>query len=539
MKKKGFLSALLIVSFFILIINACTVDDNGIDNGLIGSEKEDVGNITPVRGGTLYLQSYEPDTLNPLITNSSLNRDVLNLIYEGLVKLDENYKPQPCLAKGWEVSNGGTVWVFNLREGIKWHDNTDLTAEDVYHTFQIVLGNKNESIYRPCLEYISHFSVVDDLTFKVVLAEPFNNFSSLLDFPIISARQEDRIEDFKPIGTGPYIFAEYNPLKDIVLYANDNWWNPVPYIDNIIIKLMPDNDTSLYALEVGEVDYVPTNILNWGKYLGEAALDAQEYLTDNYEFIAFNFDNIVLKDISVRRAIAHAIDRKKIVNEVLLEQGAIVDVPIMPSSWLYDSSSKAIEYNKDTAKKILSEAGWIAGNENGLLEKDIDGQVFSLSFELLTNSDNELRNKTAEIIKDNLADIGIDINILAVSWEEVNQKIEKSDFQAVLTGLKLSQASDLSFAFHSGEIERRTNFINYKNPEIDDILYRTMSETDEKIRLEAFVDLQGLLQDELPYVGLCFRTSAVVYNNRIKGNIRPTATNIYNNIHEWYLLFED
>ena len=119
-----------------------------------------------MRGGTLNLQSYEPDTLNPLLTKSRLNSNTLNLIYEGLVKLDENLKPKPCLAESWEISDDGTVWTFYLKK-VKWHNGLNFTADDVYYTFQVISSGKNESVYRSNMEYVSHYSIIDEHTLRL------------------------------------------------------------------------------------------------------------------------------------------------------------------------------------------------------------------------------------------------------------------------------------------------------------------------------------------------------------------------------------
>ncbi|WHH59000.1 ABC transporter substrate-binding protein [Petroclostridium sp. X23] len=538
-----------IVSFILilLLLTACNTqkDTQDINDKEQPEKDKKVEDIGPVKGGTVTLQSVDPDTLNPILTKNKTNAEILGLVFESLIKYDDKMDVQPSLAERWEASPDGMTWTFFLRKDVKWHDNVQFTAKDVEYTFKTISSNTFDSVYKLNTQHISYFGMVDDYTFKVVLSQPYGGFISALNFPIIASHQFQGNEEvkndpnFKPMGTGPYKFIEYSPLKEIKLQSNTQWWGEAePYIDNVVVKIFADNDTALYALEAKEIDFVPTNVVDWEKYSGKDGIQIKEYTTNYYEFMGINFNNTLLQDKNVRKAMVYAIDRDKIIDEVLLGHGKKADVPISPEWWMYDPSSQIYNYNKDKAKQLLSEAGWTDSNNDGILDKVTDGVQVPLAFELLTNSDNIIRDKTANMIEQQLRDIGIRITQKKVSWEELNSLLNAKTFDIVLTGLNFSPIGDLTFAFHSLEIERGTNFISYNDPEMDQLLARAFAAVNQEERKQAYSALQKKAAEDLPFISLYFRTSAILYNERLRGEINPTATNIYNAIDKWYLLKE-
>lgn len=504
-----------------------------------------VENKEPAQGGTLFLQAQRVDTLNPLLTESSSNAQTLQLVFDGLIAYDASMDIAPALADDWSVSEDGRTWIFELREDVKWHDGTPFTANDVEFTFRLLRRRDLESIYRRNIQYVSHFNVEDDYTFKVVLSQPYGSFVRMMDMPILPKHiyevldLEQIKEHVEPIGTGPFEFVSYIPLKQVALKANDTWWKGQrPYIDEIMVKIIPDNDTALHALKINEIEYVSTNVVDWEKYSGKNNLKTHEYLTHYYEFIGVNFNHPVLSDAAVRRAMAYALDRNKMVNEILLGHAAITDVPILPGTTLYDKTADTYTYNVEKAKQILAEAGWEDLNEEGVRYKQLEEEVLALSFEMITNNNNPVREKAAKYIVQQLNAIGMDVTLRKMSWEELNNQIELNTFDAILTGYHLSPCADLSFAFHSGEIDRGANFTAYANAEMDELLYQTFIAKEAGKQKEAYSNLQHFIARELPFISLYFRTAAVVYHEEIKGEIQPISTNIYHGIENWYIVEE-
>lgn len=529
----------------IMVFVGCTYQEQEQEQQEQKEEKV-VENKQPAQGGTLFLQAQRIDTLNPLFTESTSNAQVLQLIFDGLIAYDDAMDVVPVLAESWHVSEDGRTWVFNLREDIKWHDGTPFTANDVDFTFRLLRNRNVDSIYLRNIQYVSHFNVEDDYTFRVVLSQPYGSFMRMMDMPILPKHvyEDLDLEDIKkhvePIGTGAFKFVSYTAFKEIALGANAQWWKGQrPYIDEIIVKIIPDNDTALNALQINEIQYVSTNVVDWEKYSGKNNLKTHEYLTHYYEFIGVNFNNPVLSDVAVRRAIAYALDRNKMVSEILLGHAVITDVPILPKTTLYDETANEYTYNMEKARQILAQAGWEDLNDEGVLYKQVEeGEALALSFEIVTNDNNPVREKAAEYIVQQLNAIGMNVTLKKVAWDEINNQIELNAFDAILTGYHLSPCADLSFAFHSGEIDRAANFTSYANIEMDELLYQTFIAKDENAQKEAYNNLQHFIARELPFISLYFRTSAVVYHDDIKGDIQPISTNIYHGIENWYIVEE-
>lgn len=537
------------IIIILILFNGCSFQKNNteVKNTPIpqqGEKKESKENAVPSKGGTLNLQSIVPDTLNPLLTKSVSNIQALSLIYEGLIKLDKNMNIVPVLAKKWDASPDGLTWTFSLREGVNWHDGVQFTANDVDFTFRMIASNKYNSVYKQNMQHIISFAPVGQYAFKVVLDQPYASFLSMMSFPIMPKHQfgtdfDKGQQNFQPIGTGPYKFVEYDSSKELKLSANDGWWNEdIPYIDTILVKLLPDHNTALSALESKEVDMVPTDIVDLGKYGNKNNIQIKEYPTNEYTFIGFNFNNKILSNQAVRKAIAFATDKNKIINEALLGHAKESDVPISPESWLYDSSSKIYSTDIQKAKEILVNDGWADSNSDGIFDKIIDGVAVPLSFSILVNEDNPIKNKVAEMIVNQLANAGIVVNLKKVAWDEFNKLIAEKKFDAALSSVNLSVNQDLTFAFHSNATHSGTNFIGYKNPEMDQLLQNVLMQSNNDSKKQAYSELEKYIAEDLPYLSLYFKTSAVLYNGKLKGDINSLDTNIYNDINKWYLAKE-
>ena len=289
--------------------------------------------------------------------------------------------------------------------------------------------------------------------------------------------------------------------------------------------------------------------VDWDKYLQNKQIDIYDFVSQNYVFLGFNFTNEIFageKGQALRKAIAYGINRKKIIDKIYLGHGLQIDVPISPNSWLISDEAYTYSYNASRAKSILEQAGWRDTNEDGFYE-DENGSTVSLR--LLTNSYNDLKGKTADIIAENLEDIGIKVikdfdsvskkniteELIQNQWEEVVNKISARDFDMALLEWELSYIPDLAFAFHSSEIEEGLNIISYRNENLDNLIveaFQTNSRADKK---EVFKRLQSVLIDDLPYFSLFFKESALLLNSKIKGEINPQSFNIYNNIQNWFI----
>ncbi|RKD33173.1 peptide ABC transporter substrate-binding protein [Thermohalobacter berrensis] len=564
---------ILIISLIFSFVG-CEVKNDGKDEN--GNETEDNidTEVKPVYGGELILPISNVETLNPLLNRKKSIYYFNKLIYEGLFDIDEKFNVKKVLADNYKITDNGLVINIKLKDNVTWHDGEKFTAEDVKFTIDLLKYGAIDSAYRKMLlnvynsleivdiEHILFTKIIDDYNIEIHFDRSYSNALETLTFPILPRHQflqDGKInknsyknalqkENFTPIGTGPYKFVEYNKLKWIKLESNENWWKGKPYVSNITGKIFKDDNATIAAFKSGLVDLSLAKGIDWEKYVQDRKGKIYEFTSTNYEFLGFNFDKEIFKGEQgkdIRKAIAYGIDKKRIIKKVYLGHGKTTDVPILADSWLA-SKVDTYKYNKDKAKEILENAGWKDTDNDGVRENE-NGQ--KLEFKLLTNSYNILRKETADIIIENLSDIGIKVipdyeikkpesitnDQADKQWEEIKGKIIAGDFDIVLLGWELSQIPDLTFAFHSSQIEKGTNFIRYSNDEMDRLLEKAFRAASRKEKKEAYNKLQKLIIDELPYVSLLFRNKAILVADKVEGIDNPTSYNIYNNIEKWFI----
>jgi len=509
------------------------------------NSQDDVIDTGPVKGGVLKLYSTIPDTLNPILTNNLYVRDYSGFVYESLVSIDKNQKAVPVLADRWEVSVDGLTWTFYLKENILWHDNMPFTAEDVEFTVNSIISSPGSS-YRKNLDNIITFAAADSNTFKLILKNPDSFTAELMTFPIIPKHLYDgedlttSAKNNSPVGTGPYKFVEYKVGSHIKLTSNDKWWQAnkkdanalaLPYIEEINIRVFDKTKSIAAAFQGGDADLLAIDRTWWSKYSGRSDIVLKRYTSNEYEYIAFNMSNKILKLTEVRQAIAYGVDKTKIINDLMPGEAVASDLPVLPDTWLNDT--KAVYYNadKELAKKLLEDSGW--KEENGILYNRINGVKTSLKLEMLVNNDNATRIKVANEIKAQLKEIGIELTVKEMSWDDEFKNINKKKFDMVLLGCTVANVPDMSFMYSS---EAGTlNISGYKNEDVDKYLKKVIGERNESAKKAYFTTLKELINKDVPCLGLYFYNDAVIYSKRLKGEFAPHLWNKYFDMTKWYI----
>jgi peptide/nickel transport system substrate-binding protein len=562
------------LSIFFFGCKASDLDENDTkdDNK---KEEEQVIEYEPVYGGEIVVPISYVKTLNPLLIKEKSLYHFSKLIYEGLFDFDKNLNIKNVLAESYSISEDGQKVKIKLREDVVWHDGEKFTAEDVKFTLDLIKYGAMDSVYRQRLtaafkpakpndlEHILNVKIEDDYNLIINFDRSYSSALESLILPILPKHQfvkEDgsikegynkalSIENFNPIGTGPYKFANYNKLKSVELVVNENWWKGKPYISKITGKILSNDELAITSLNAGEIDLAFAVGLDWEKYTQNDKVKIYEYPTQVYEFLGFNFRNKLFlgeKGKALRKAIAYGIDKNTIINKAFLGHGTNTYLPIQPKSWLTAEGLDSYNFNVNKAKEILEEAGWSDTDGDGFYE---DENNKDLAIRLLTNSYNRLRKATADIIIENLNSIGIKAvpaydtrqydnitqEMVDNQWAETQEKISKGDFDVVLLGWELSYLPDLSFAFHSSEIQKGTNFIAYENEVLDELLVKAFRAGTREEKKEVYRELEELLLEELPYISLFFRDSAILTSEKVWGEVSPQSFNVYYGIENWFI----
>ncbi len=513
------------------------------------SNEEEV-DLTPVEGGQVTIPLTSFSSLNPLLIDNSSYYHFSKLIFEGLFDFDENLDMEPKLAESYTISENGRLVSIKLRDQVKWHDGTDFTAADVAFTIDTIKQGGNKASYsqiiRNTLGPLENFNIwralstriVDEKNIDIIFQKAYSNKLEALSFPIIpkhlhlkkNGRPDYKsalaTSNYQAIGTGPYKLEEYKNKKTIQLKRNENYWAGPAYIESIQGKVFSDEELILNAFETGQVSFSQAQGLDWEKYRKSPKTEIIEYTGPDFLFLGFNFKN---KDLAgeagrdIRRAIAYGLDRQEIIKDIYNYHGVAMDLPIHPDSYLLADEAHAYGYNPEKSRKILEEAGYSL-NQAGIYE---DERRRPLSFRLAGPKKDPIKEKVLEEIKNKLEEIGIEVI--------VDKEARPGDFDLVLGEWTTSVVTDLSPMFHSSMIRRGSNIINYKNKDLDWVLGESLYLKDKEGKLQAYKEIQSIIIEDLPYIGLVFKNKALIIDAKIKDGPKPTHFNNYRGLEKAFI----
>ncbi len=557
---------LYIILFFLIATSASCASNSRntiseVDSGTqatdekVGSVIDGVIDNGPVRGGRLKLFCTPPDILNPLFSKNSCMSDVFLCVYEGLTMVGRDLKPAPWLAKGWEVSEDGLAWTFEIRNDVYWHDGKPLTSGDVEQTFRIIKNNPGKTLYFNNIANVDAFVSLDRYHFKVILKRPDSFTSGYMDFPILPAHvfsdsKGDIDEGTLIPGTGPFALVKYDKEKSVLLSRNDNWWaskaiydkgGMLPYIDEIEFRVGNDTDDAIGFFQTREIDATFINQIEGNRFSGRSDLSFSGYAGNKFEFVAFNTKKTITSDPAVRYAISKIIDRDEVVRDLFPDKAIPAGFPSMPGNWLINTRQDNDEPELEDPDRLLEDNGWKMVNEK--LYKRINGKNTQLSLNLVYNNDNPERKIIAGFISNKLAEYGISVNIKAADWNDYKKAMSSGNFDMMLAGCTIRHVPDMSFFYLSNEKPGTAdshfnvwNISGYNNPICTELLKNISLYSDYDIRSSLFNELNLLLLQDVPYIGLFFYKGTVLYSKKIRGIQEPVYWNKYYDIARWYLI---
>ena len=338
---------------------------------------------------------------------------------------------------------------------------------------------------------------------------------------------EDFVTSTKiPIGTGIFKISEVGS-NIIKLVPNEVYWNSnrKPMATEININLYNSIGECYQAFKNGEIDIITVKITNIEDYIGSLGYNKIEYKSRDYDFITFNTTNGVLSNPAVRKAISLSIDKTNIVSSCLGKGYTPSNFSLDMGNWLYTKDLN-IQVDTEQASQILTNDGW-ERTSNSWQKRDENG-ITRLAFTLAVNTNNQARVIVAENIRDQLANLGIQVTINYLSPEEYNDRISARNYEAAIIGIKLGYSPNLNTFFGSG------NIANYSNDEVNEIMNVISNTTEENILYEKYGRLYDIYLDEAPYIGLYRSTEFLVYNQGLVGNITANTFNVFHNIEKWY-----
>ncbi len=477
------------------------------------------------------------------VTADSASHAAANYVFNGLVRYDKDLRLEGELAESWEVSSDGKRISFHLRKGVTWHDGKPFTSEDVMFTYRRMIDPNTPTAYAEDFRQVTRAQAPDPFTFVVEYEKPFAPALASWGMHILPKHLLEEYPDIsrsplnkKPVGTGPFRFVEWKTGEKTVFEANADYFEGRPYLSRVITRVIPDPATMFLELKSGGIDMMGLTPLQYTRQTEteefRKSFNKFRYLSFGYTYLGFRLSHPFFADRRVRQAFAYAIHKKEIIDGVLFGLGQEATGPYKPGTWAYNPDVKKYPYDPERAKSLLAEAGWKDGDGNGVLEKD--GRRFA--FTVLTNAGNESRAKTAAIIQQNLAAVGVTMEIRTLEWAAfINEFVDKRKFDAVILGWSISQDPDQYDIWSSKKTgPKELNFIGFGNAEVDRLLEEGRRTFDIERRKKAYARIQEILAEEQPYVFLYYPDALPVVQQRIHG-IAPAPAGISYNFIKWYV----
>ncbi len=481
---------------------------------------------TPRRGGTaVVVTDGDPSTLNMATTTGNTPSDIGAKIFDGLLWLESregSFVPQPSLATSWTVSPDGTTYAFKLRPGVKWHDGRDFTSADVKFTYEEVLAKEHPRTLAT-LRRLAGIDTPDPLSVIVRLTEPYAPFllqQTVFDSPILPKHLYEGTDarnnpvNQRPVGTGPFKFAEWSRGSNVRLARNESYWEPgKPYLDGIVYPIVPQPANRANGLETGEIDFVVDFYLSKSdvpRLIANPRLQSKRGQgSPNIYFAMMNLRTPALAKPEARQALAFAINRQTIVQQAVggfarVGNGAFGE----GFKWLFNdevSYARKYPFSVQRARDALSAAG-VTGN---------------ITLRCVYDSARAQLVATGQIIRDNLRQLGITVDLQPLETAVMVQKVF-IDREFDLSLQSFTSSGDPAIGYHRLYVttearQQYTNATGYANPRVDELLARAATAVTPQERAPFYKELQAILNHDLPSLVLFEELGVDVASKKLNG----------------------
>ncbi len=483
--------------------------------GLCGCEEEDLLG----RGILVVGLEANPTHLDPRLSTDAASSRINELLYSRLFRKNEAGEPVEDLVEEW-VRIDATNYRFRIREDVRFHDGRPLDARDVRYSFESTMDPALGSPLRGSYQMIESIECPDPHTLLFRLREPYASLLVNLDLGILP-RPRGEGDDGRSreghIGSGPFRFVSWTQNHEIRLEANPGYFGGPARLREVRFRIVPDDTVRILELRKGTIHLLQNDIEP--EVLRSLEQDArfifQKRQGTNYSYLGLHLKDPILGDLRVRRAIAHAIDRRAIIEHLIGGLAVPAKGVLSPLNWAYEPAVEVYGYDPEEARRLLDEAGY----------RDPDGpgpsKRFSLSYK---TSQNELRRRIGEAIQGFLGEVGIDVKMRSYEWGTFFSDIRKGNFQIyTLTWVGITDPDIYYYLFHSKSIPPNgANRGYYLNPDMDRLIERGRVLQDREKRREVYSRIQKIAARDLPYVSLWNEVNVVVMDRRVRGFVlRP------------------
>ena len=540
------------------VLGACDGRDRG---PVVDGPGEDIPDSLKY-GGTVTVAAYgDLQSMNSLVSSdansNSIQREVL---FMPLIKYNEKIEPVPWLAERWDtvrVAGDSLELTFHLRRDVKWHDGRPTTARDVLFTF--LRGIDPETAFPNASGFDLYNKtpvLVDDYTIKFRLRPHSDFLDAFYQMPPMPEHILGSVPPAQllshpfgtstPVGNGPFRFVRRLPGQEWVFEANPDFPEGLggrPYIDRLVWRYIPEQTTILTELLTGNIDvYMSPNQAQAANIKATPSLTLIESPFRQWVYLGWNTRLPMFNDARVRRALTMAIDRQQIVDALLYGYGDIGRSTVTPAHWSYDPNDPQtlLPYDTVQARRLLTEAGWIDRNNDGVLE---NAQGVPFRFTLKTNVGNELRKDITEIVQAQLARLGIQVEPKLVEWNTLIDQLQGNvgpdgkrtrDVQATVNSWVDYFRKDDKDILHCSNLEKPFQYVGYCNPRADQLIDTLGVIVDRQAAAPLWKEYQHLMVQEAPYTVLYYPRRITGVNRRLRG-VQMDVRSEFNTVAKWWI----
>lgn len=465
----------------------------------------------PEPGTVVMIIEASPVNLDPRVGTDAQSERIYELLFDALLRRDENFNVKPGLAERWEMPDPLT-YIFHLRPNVKFANGEPLTSRDVKWTFDSLLQHKVRSTKGATYQFVTSVEAPDVQTVVFHLSQPwvtllFNVSEGAIGIVPYGAGDEFNLH---PIGSGAFRLVKNETDKEVVIERNPYYWGEAPRVERVRFPVIPDTTTRALELRKGSAD-IAINALTADMVealRGDPRLQVETAPGTTYTYIGLNLRDPILKDVRVRQALAYAVDRGPMIHYIWRDLVEPASSVLPPQHWAFNPQAMQYSHDPQRARELLDAAGYRPGR---------DGIRFRLNVKTTSEEWNRL---LGAILQQQLREVGIQLDIRSSEFATFYADVQKGNFQ-LFTGLRWTGGSNqdpdiFEYVFHSASIPpKRANRGFYSNPQIDALIDAGRKELDPQKRRAIYLQVQDLLNRDLPYVHLWYFDTVIVHSRRV------------------------
>ena len=503
--NRKWVAGLSTVTLLAVIITGC---GGNAQPAPTGNQPENTGAATETEqpkikeGGTVRVSiATEPDNLDPYLSAATDTSSMMDNVFDGLFEAGENGELVPAIAESYEVSEDGLTYTFKLKQDVVFHDGSALTSEDVHYSYAKLAGLDGQEPLSSKFSGVDKVEMPDEHTVIIKLKGQDAAFLAANIAAIVPKDYDKQSE--KPIGAGPFKFVEYQPGQQLVLEKNADFYDKerAPKLDRVEFKIMPDANSSVLALQAGDIDMVPGVSAQGALQLGEGytIVSGPQNMV---QLMALNNSVKPLDDVRVRQAINFAVDKEVIIQTVSDGNGTPLGSNMSPAMKMYYQEGLENRYalNVEQAKALLKEAGY----EDG----------FDLTITVPSNY--QFHVDTAQVISEQLKQVGIRATLKQIEWSSWLEDVyNNAKYEATIIGL--TGKLDPHEVLGRYESSYAKNFYKFSNSEFDALIEKARTELDETARADLYKQAQEILTEQAVAVFIMDPSRTVAMKHNLQG----------------------